>query len=59
MTNQAEVVPDPSSTSDAVKALGTLLRDGWDQREAPPRILIGGAFYLAGAVLAENGTPPV
>ena len=39
MTNQAEVVPDPSSTSDAVKALGTLLRgdllplcivrDGW------------------------------
>lgn len=36
-----------------------LLRDGWDQREASPRILIGGSLYLAGAVLAENGTPPV
>ena len=23
-----------------------------------PRILIGGSLYLAGAVLAENGTPP-
>jgi dihydrofolate synthase/folylpolyglutamate synthase len=37
----------------------TLLRDSWDAREAPPRILIGGSLYLAGAVLAENGTPPV
>lgn len=36
-----------------------LLRDTWDEREAPPRILIGGSLYLAGAVLAENGTPPV
>ena len=27
-------------------------------RETPPRILIGGSLYLAGAVLAENGTPP-
>ena len=25
---------------------------------APPRILICGSLYLAGAVLAENGTPP-
>jgi dihydrofolate synthase/folylpolyglutamate synthase len=24
----------------------------------PPRILIGGSLYLAGSVLAENGTPP-
>ncbi|MBN9020523.1 MAG: bifunctional folylpolyglutamate synthase/dihydrofolate synthase, partial [Rhizobiales bacterium] len=24
----------------------------------PPRILICGSLYLAGAVLAENGTPP-
>ncbi|MBS3651229.1 bifunctional folylpolyglutamate synthase/dihydrofolate synthase [Pseudaminobacter sp. 19-2017] len=37
----------------------TLLRDSWDPKEAPPRILIGGSLYLAGAVLAENGTPPV
>lgn len=35
-----------------------LLRDTWDEDDAPPRILIGGSLYLAGAVLAENGTPP-
>ena len=35
-----------------------LLRDTWDMSEAPPRIFIGGSLYLAGAVLAENGTPP-
>ncbi|TIP24468.1 MAG: bifunctional folylpolyglutamate synthase/dihydrofolate synthase [Mesorhizobium sp.] len=33
-----------------------LLRDTWDG--PPPRILISGSLYLAGAVLAENGTPP-
>ncbi|MBZ9703866.1 MULTISPECIES: bifunctional folylpolyglutamate synthase/dihydrofolate synthase [unclassified Mesorhizobium] len=33
-----------------------LLRDTWDG--PPPRILVGGSLYLAGAVLAENGTPP-
>lgn len=36
-----------------------LLRDTWDPSETPPRILIGGSLYLAGAVLDENGTPPV
>ena len=36
-----------------------LLRDTWPVGEAPPRILICGSLYLAGAVLAENGTPPV
>jgi len=35
-----------------------LLRDTWRQGDTPPRILIGGSLYLAGAVLAENGTPP-
>ena len=35
-----------------------LLRDTWDDEEIAPRILIGGSLYLAGAVLAENGTPP-
>jgi dihydrofolate synthase/folylpolyglutamate synthase len=35
-----------------------LLRDTWDENEPPPRVLIGGSLYLAGAVLAENGTPP-
>lgn len=35
-----------------------LLRDNWPEGDTPPRILIGGSLYLAGAVLAENGTPP-
>jgi dihydrofolate synthase/folylpolyglutamate synthase len=35
-----------------------LLRDTWDGIETPPRILICGSLYLAGEVLAENGTPP-
>jgi dihydrofolate synthase/folylpolyglutamate synthase len=35
-----------------------LLRDTWPEGEPPPRILIGGSLYLAGEVLAENGTPP-
>ncbi|WP_028034195.1 folylpolyglutamate synthase/dihydrofolate synthase family protein [Chelativorans sp. J32] len=34
-----------------------LLRDTWDD-PTPPRILISGSLYLAGEVLAENGTPP-
>ena len=35
-----------------------LLRETWDEEEAPPRILICGSLYLIGEVLAENGTPP-
>src|SRR5262245_45246222 len=35
-----------------------LLRDTWDMTETPPRILICGSLYLAGEVLAENGTLP-
>ncbi|MER2535410.1 MAG: folylpolyglutamate synthase/dihydrofolate synthase family protein [Rhizobiaceae bacterium] len=35
-----------------------LLRDTWPEGETAPRILIGGSLYLAGAVLADNGTPP-
>jgi dihydrofolate synthase/folylpolyglutamate synthase len=35
-----------------------LLRDTWDDNETPPRILISGSLYLAGEVLAANGTPP-
>ncbi|KQZ19434.1 bifunctional folylpolyglutamate synthase/dihydrofolate synthase [Mesorhizobium sp. Root552] len=35
-----------------------LLRETWNENEMPPRILIGGSLYLAGSVLAENGTPP-
>jgi dihydrofolate synthase/folylpolyglutamate synthase len=43
---------------DSVANALMLLRDTWSQAEVAPRILIGGSLYLAGAVLAENGTPP-
>lgn len=35
-----------------------LLRDTWDEEEAPPRVLICGSLYLIGAVLEANGTLP-
>ncbi|MCI5077574.1 folylpolyglutamate synthase/dihydrofolate synthase family protein [Oricola sp.] len=35
-----------------------LLGEGWNRLEPPPRVLIGGSLYLAGAVLRDNGTPP-
>jgi dihydrofolate synthase/folylpolyglutamate synthase len=44
-----------ASVANALK----LLRDTWDENEVAPRILIGGSLYLAGAILAENGTPPI
>ncbi len=37
------------------EALASLARRAWP---APPRVLITGSLYLAGAVLADNGTPP-
>ena len=37
------------------EALATLGRRGWAR---PPRVLIAGSLYLAGAVLAENRTTP-
>jgi dihydrofolate synthase/folylpolyglutamate synthase len=41
------------SVEDALAALSRL------QFDPPPRILIAGSLYLAGEVLARNGTPPV
>ncbi len=38
---------------DALAAVGRL------ELDPPPRILIAGSLYLAGDVLAKNGTPPV
>ena len=38
--------------TEALQAIGRL------SYEIPPRILITGSLYLAGHVLAENGTPP-
>lgn len=52
---EAELSAEPVSS---VASALMLLRDTWDEKEVPPRILIGGSLYLAGAVLAENGTPP-
>jgi dihydrofolate synthase/folylpolyglutamate synthase len=43
-----------ASVANALKLLG----DSWNGLEQAPRILIGGSLYLAGQVLAENGTPP-
>lgn len=42
-----------SGVIDALKKIAAL------PLEAPPRVLITGSLYLAGEVLAENGTPPV
>ena len=51
---QAAGIPAEGSESieDALAAIGRL---GFDP---PPRILITGSLYLAGEVLALNGTPP-
>jgi dihydrofolate synthase / folylpolyglutamate synthase len=46
----------PSETSDGVP--GALTRAGRFDLALPPRILITGSLYLAGEVLAANGTPP-
>jgi dihydrofolate synthase/folylpolyglutamate synthase len=42
-----------ASVEDALKRIAAL------RLEAPPRVLITGSLYLAGEVLARNGTPPV
>ncbi|MFH6782786.1 MULTISPECIES: bifunctional folylpolyglutamate synthase/dihydrofolate synthase [Methylobacterium] len=45
-----------AATAPSVEAALVSLRDrAW---ERPPRVLICGSLYLAGAVLAANGTPP-
>ncbi len=50
----AGLVTEPAaSVEEALDRVGAL------QLEAPPRVLITGSLYLAGAVLALNGTPPV
>jgi len=46
----AEPVADVSAALDAIAA---------EKHDSPPRVLICGSLYLAGAVLSANGTPPV
>jgi dihydrofolate synthase / folylpolyglutamate synthase len=51
----AGLVAEPSLTvADALKEITERQIEG----QLPPRILIGGSLYLAGNVLADNGTPP-
>ena len=57
------------SVADAAKAVGIPAQCGADVDDAlgaiaalglsPPRVLITGSLYLAGEVLAQNGTPPL
>ena len=50
---RAGLIAEPvASVEAALDRVGTL------GLEAPPRVLITGSLYLAGAVLAQNGTPP-
>jgi dihydrofolate synthase / folylpolyglutamate synthase len=46
----------PTSAVSVPDALRELAGRYWAE---PPRILICGSLYLAGDVLAANGTPPV
>ncbi|MFD1747235.1 bifunctional folylpolyglutamate synthase/dihydrofolate synthase [Rhizobium helianthi] len=51
----AGLVAEPmSNVADALRVIA----DRQLSDSPPPRILIGGSLYLAGTVLAENGTPP-
>lgn len=51
----AGLIAEPALTvADALKEISNRQLDD----AAPPRILIGGSLYLAGNVLADNGTPP-
>lgn len=51
----AGLVAEPHSTvADALREIAARQLEG----DVPPRILIGGSLYLAGNVLADNGTPP-
>lgn len=43
-----------ASVENALRLIG----ETWNPTETPPRILICGSLYLAGDVLAQNGTPP-
>ena len=68
---ESEAGVDPERLADDAEAAGLtaqpmksveevlrLLGEGWNRLEPPPRVLIGGSLYLAGAVLRDNGTFP-
>jgi dihydrofolate synthase/folylpolyglutamate synthase len=66
---QQENTLSAAALADAARAIGLPAQDSPDIASAlsaiasfdldqPPRILITGSLYLAGAALALNGTPP-
>ena len=56
IADAARAVGIPAQSADDMEAaLAAIGRFGL---APPPRILITGSLYLAGAVLAANGTPP-
>jgi dihydrofolate synthase/folylpolyglutamate synthase len=65
----AEIARTPQEVAAAAREAGlvaetsTGIEDALDRvaalgLETPPRVLIAGSLYLAGAALAANGTPP-
>ena len=58
LAGQAREAGLSAEPMDDVASALRLLAESWNGLERPPRILIGGSLYLAGAVLRENGTPP-
>ena len=57
IADAARAVGIPAQSADDVEA--ALAAIGRFDLAPPPRILIAGSLYLAGAVLAANGTPPL
>jgi len=57
LVDVARSVGIPAESRDSIEA--ALAAVGRLELEPPPRILITGSLYLAGEVLARNGTPPV
>jgi dihydrofolate synthase / folylpolyglutamate synthase len=53
----ARAVGIPAQSATHVRA--ALAAVGQLGLDSPPRVLITGSLYLAGSVLAENGTPPI
>lgn len=57
VADAARALGIPATSHDTLEAALTFI--GRFDLAPPPRILITGSLYLAGHVLAENGTPPV
>jgi dihydrofolate synthase / folylpolyglutamate synthase len=56
IAESARAVGIPAESADGIEeALGAVSAMALD---SPPRVLIAGSLYLAGEVLALNGTPP-